>query len=157
MKKITFVLFAFIAGTAFGQESANATVSADIVSPITIKSNGDNLNFGKVLKSTGGTVTVSPDGTRNGTNSIIVESSAFSAATFTINAAEAYNFTIAIPDITLNNGTDDLEVTDFNHNLSSLEGTGTDLPFNIGGTLNVETTDSDGAYTGTVTVTVAYQ
>jgi hypothetical protein len=49
MKKITFILFALIAGTSFAQNSRlklKALVNAEIVSPITIEKAID-LNFGR--------------------------------------------------------------------------------------------------------------
>src|SRR5690606_34811081 len=64
MKKITFILFALIAGTAFGQNSVDgtATINAVIVSPLTISSSG-SLNFGTFTTSVNdATILISADG-----------------------------------------------------------------------------------------------
>lgn len=161
MKRITFILFALIATTGFAQtatNSAEATVSADIVSPITLDLKSGALNFGKILKSNAGTVVLTSGNERSSTiTGLIVESSAYSVPTFTVNAASGYTYSVTIPDITLNNGASALEITNFEHNLTSTTGTGGAQDFNIGGSLTVDVNDADGAYTGTVSVTVAYE
>jgi len=63
MKKITFILFALIAGTTFAQtNNATATVNAEIVAPISIAQDNISLDFGKIAL-TGADMWVNVDNT----------------------------------------------------------------------------------------------
>jgi len=163
MKKITFILFALIAGTTFAQDSdtGTATVNAEIVSPIEI-SDGSDLNFGTINgTATGGTVSVTTSGVRSFSNSdmAITSATAITAANFTVTAANTYLYSISIPDILLTGAGDDMAVT-FIHNrntLSGRTGSGSAQPLNVGGTLTVGDAQVAGTYDGTVSVTVAYE
>ncbi len=166
MKKITFILFALIAGTTFAQNTSSGTAdaSASIVSAITI-ANGTPLNFGKILKGTAGTVIISPDGTRSVTGGITeISGTPFSASTFIVNASEGFTYTINYtPSITLTNaslvaGTKTMTVDTFTNDLgSTVTGTGEDQDLKVGATLNVANDQVEGIYSGTATVTVTYQ
>ncbi|NJW53344.1 DUF4402 domain-containing protein [Salinimicrobium oceani] len=164
MKKITFILFGLIAGTAFGQEGvkAQADVLAEIVSPLEIVS-GTNLNFGTINgTATGGDVTVAFNGNRTFVNPDmeVTSATAPTAASFTIKAASGYLFSITIPNAKLDNGAGlDMDVT-FVHNRKSIArrtGTGNPEELLVGGTLTVGDDQTAGSYTGTVEVTVAYE
>lgn len=165
MKKITFILFAFISITALSQNSsAIADVNAEIVSPIAI-TGGGLLDFGSIAAAGGGNVRVSTDGTRTFSNPEmeIVSSTPVTAATFQVNAALDYSFNIHIPgiDLTRAGGTEVMNVT-FTHNIGGetdgdAVGTGADEDLLVGGLLSVGADQAPGAYTGVVTVTVAYQ
>ena len=166
MKKITFILFALIAGTTFAQDSddATATVNAEIVSPISIE-DGTALNFGTINGTgTGGTVSVTTSGIRSFSNSdmAITTATAITAAKFDITAADTYLYSISIPDIDLapTSGTgDDMAVT-FEHSRTAIAdrtGSGSVQELNVGGTLTVNNAQEAGSYDGTVTVTVAYE
>lgn len=166
MKKITFIVFALISGFAFGQTSGasasgDATASADIVSPITISDGVTDLNFGKIIKdAAGGTVTIAVNGDRSGT-APIVTASAKSAAEFTVNASENYTYSVNLPSdgfLIKNAGGAQMELSSFNHNLGTTPtGTGADQTLNVGATLTVNANQAEGNYSGTMTVTVAYQ
>ncbi|WP_324719105.1 DUF4402 domain-containing protein [Salinimicrobium sp. HB62] len=164
MKKITFVLIALFTGTAFGQEEANATanVNAEIVSPITIVSDGTALDFGTINgTATGGDVSVDINGNRTFTNTAMKVTSAVtpSAATFKITAANEYLYSISIPDITLTGDGSPMNVS-FVHNRNSTTGktgSGSQQPLYVGGTLTVNDNQTAGSYTGEVEVTVAYE
>ncbi|HET8753708.1 MAG TPA: DUF4402 domain-containing protein, partial [Salinimicrobium sp.] len=121
MKKITFLFFALITSAAFAQETAIATVNAEIVKPITISA-GTALNFGSINgTATGGKVRVSTENTRTFSNPDMQMATATppSAAQFLVTAAANYVYSISIPAITLT-GTTEGETMDvtFNHDLS---------------------------------------
>ncbi|PRX49846.1 DUF4402 domain-containing protein [Salegentibacter salegens] len=162
MKKITFILLvSLISGTAFAQSSAEgtATVNAEIVSPIEIN-DGTDLDFGRIIgSSAGGSVTVSTDGDRTATtNDLLAPSTTVQAASFTVKAAEAYKYSITIPGIGLTGAGDDMPVT-FESSLGNenVVGTGADQTLTVGGALTVNALQAEGEYSGTVTVTVAYE
>ncbi|WP_051119746.1 DUF4402 domain-containing protein [Gillisia sp. CAL575] len=163
MKKITFILFALIAGTTFAQDAASAVVNAAIVSPITIVKVGD-LNFGTINgTATGGNVTVTNGGNRSFANDDMVITSAtpITAAIFNITAASSYSYSISIPPSTLAGGSggDPMNVT-FTHSREGSTkriGDGLEQELRVGGTLVVNNAQKVGAYTGTVEVTVAYE
>ena len=162
MKKITFILFALITGTTFAQDTATATstVNAEIISPISIE-NGSELDFGRIIgNAAGGTVTVSTAGDRTTTNSdLLAPSTTVKAASFDVKAADTYNYSIAIPTIDLTfTGGDNMPVT-FDSSLgnANVVGTGAVQTLNVGGVLTVNADQAEGAYAGTVEVTVAYE
>ncbi|HSM62882.1 MAG TPA: DUF4402 domain-containing protein, partial [Gillisia sp.] len=91
MKKITFILFALIAGTTFAQNTANdaAITTAEIVSPLSITKNRA-LNFGRIIGGTagGGTVTIAATdaGARTIPDALDAPLGTVSSAKFTITA-----------------------------------------------------------------------
>ncbi len=169
MKKITFILLALIAGTGFGQTdgsaSGTATVNAEIVTPIAI-ADGTDLNFGSIVAAEGGNVRVNTEGTRTFSNPDmnVTTATTISAASFNVIAADTYSYSISIPSINLVDAagvgvdmpvsfTQDLEgETDGN-----ATGTGSAQELLVGGLLTVAAGQTEGEYTGTVTVTVAYE
>ncbi len=160
MKKITFILIALITGTTFAQSAeGTATVNAAIVSPITISNSSSNLDFGNIATPDAATdIVVSTAGTRTAVAGVTIPGGTISAASFTINAANTYGYTISIPAIDLKRaGEADMSVS-FSSSLGATStGTGADQTLNVGGTLTVGASQGAGAYTGTATVTVAYQ
>ncbi len=165
MKKITFILLALISGTAFAQEgsaSATATVNAEIVTPIAI-ADGTDLNFGSIVAADGGNVRVNTEGTRtfSNNNMDVATATAITAATFDVTAANLYSYSISIPSIVLTGAGDDMPVS-FTHDLEgetdgNAEGTGAAQTLKVGGLLTVAASQTEGAYDGEVTVTVAYE
>ena len=180
MKKITFILFAFIGGAAFAQTTAsgNATVNALVVSPISI-TQGSALEFGRVIGSTdGGVVTVSTAGVRtdNASNNLLAPSDNVQEATFTVKASADHSYSISIPSLNLTGGsgadmavaftsslgtanTEDIDgiITTVPGSYSNVSGTGADQTLKVGGALTVNPLQGEGSYTGTATVTVAYE
>ena len=164
MKKITFILFALIAGTAFGQNttSASADVNAVIVSPISITSTRA-LNFGTIAQETsGGNVRIAHDaiGTRTFSNSGMRVSTSLetpTSAIFEITAPAGYTYGISIPNTTLSFGDFEIPVS-FTHSQTGTgnEGGVTDMLY-VGGLLDVAGNEDSGTYEGVVTVTVAYE
>jgi hypothetical protein len=166
MKKITFILFALIAGTSFAQNgTANTTadVNAEIVTPIAI-ADGTALNFGSIVAAEGGLVRVNNEGTRtfSNTNMKVITANAITAATFNITAALNYAYSISIPSIVLTyTGGTDMPVS-FTQDLlgetdGTATGTGAAQSLKVGGLLTVASGQVAGDYTGIVTVTVAYE
>ena len=160
MKKITFILFALITGTTFAQNgTANetATATADVVSVISIVKDFD-LNFGKVITGTAGTVIIGQDGTRSTSSTAdYVTSTATKAAKFTITAEQGYTYSIGLVNTTLTGAGDPMSFT-LDPSLSAAGNAGNvDKELFIGGTLTVASTQAVGAYAGEVVVTVAYE
>jgi len=162
MKKITFILFALIAGTTFAQNSANetATVNAEIVETIGITSAGA-LNFGKFTTgTTAGTVVIAPLATPTRvftpTNMEIGAFSTFGVPTFTVTKDDNATYSIVLTDTNPTDGTTSLNLNNLTHSLSS-DGGNTATEFTVGGTLNVPSASTPGTYTGEVSVTVTYE
>ena len=165
MKKITFILFALIAGTTFAQNTAEgtATVNALIVSPIGV-STSDNIDFGKIVKTVdGGSVVLPTDGSaRVIPTAMDIASTPTSIATFAVTAEDNTTYSVTIPQLTLKNSSDDTKTmtVDFNHSLNEGSNTSTGntaSTFKVGGTLNVGGNQEAGSYTGTATITVSYE
>jgi len=171
MKKITFILFALIAGTAFAQvgtntATSNAQASAGIVTAIAITEN-TALNFGDVVTDgLVGKAIMTSAGGLSATGGATLISSINSAAEFEVTAAEGVSFVVTVPlntdaAILLTNGIGtDMLVNDFEHDAGTstfvVVGDGTKL-VHVGATLNLNTSQEDGHYTGSYPVTVAYQ
>jgi len=160
MKKITFILLAFISANVFAQDEAKGTadVNAEIVSPIKI-TNGTALDFGRVIGSeAGGTVTIANNSDRTASNDeLLAPSTTVQAASFDVTAANTYNYSILIPGINLTGDGDDMPVT-FTNNLGDTSvGTGSVQELLVGGGLTVNANQAEGNYSGTVEVTVSYE
>jgi len=161
-----------MAGTgAFAQSGATATQTASakckLIYPITLTKNTD-LNFGTIAVTSGGSGTLVANpiaGTFNptalGVVPVDIGTQAFAAFTVGGEATYVYTITPQAGDATLTNGAGTMTVSAFT--ASKATGTigagtpGTDT-FTVGGTLNVTAAATIyGNYTGTFTVTVAYQ
>ncbi len=164
MKKITFILFALIAGTAFGQNSSSATtdVNAIIVSPISIESTRA-LNFGTIAQeSGGGNVRIAHDevGTRTFSNTSMEVTTSLetpTSAKFEITAPTGYTYGISVPSTIQSFGSFEIPVS-FTHSQGATNNDGgtTDILY-VGGLLDIAGNEDPGTYEGTVTVTVTYE
>jgi hypothetical protein len=161
---LTFILLV-IAVSSFAQVTATASTSATIVTPIAISKTVD-MDFGNVavLGTSGGTVILTPAGTRTKTGGVTLPATTgtVSAASFTVTGATGYTYAITLPssDITLSDGaTHTMTVGTFTSNPS---GTGTltggTSTLTVGATLNVSAGQVAGAYTNAadLAVTVNY-
>jgi Domain of unknown function (DUF4402) len=152
---------------ADGQSAtATATASATIILPIAIAKTGD-LVFGKLaVGATGGTVAVSAADavTIAGTNHTITQPASDTgspaAAAFTVTGEPNMTYAITLPadgTITLTSGGNSMAVNGFT---SSLGATGTltggTQALKVGATLSVADSQASGSYTGSFSVTVAY-
>lgn len=166
MKKITFILFALIAGTSFAQggdasAKASAQVNALIVQPISVQVES-NMNFGSiatdgeigtVILNANSDVTAAAESTAS-----LVESNR-RAALFLVKAANDYGYSISLPEtVTLTSGNENMILDNFNSSLGETSiGTGVNQLLYVGGTLNVGASQPAGTYNGEVTVSVAYE
>jgi hypothetical protein len=156
-----------VSTTAFAQESATATSSSTVVTPISITSSNAGLLFGNIaVKSTGGggTVILGTDGVRASTAGVTLPATAgtFNEATFTVGGEADYTYAITLPtasfDLT-DGGTNTMAVSDA---VSAPASTGTlatgSDEISVGATLTVASAQVAGTYTNTtdLIVTVNY-
>lgn len=166
MKNLKFFTLAIailgFTATSFAQNTATttATASANILQHLTIV-NAGNLNFGNIIASNAlGTVKVIPAGTRTATDGAALPTGVagtVSAAAFTVTGEEDATYAVTLPTapVTITDGTNNMTVTAFESNSTNVLTGGTQT-FQVGGTLNVAASQAAGAYTGTFSVTVAY-
>ncbi len=160
MKKITFIVFALIAGTAFGQNSDNATavVNAEIVSPLGITSEGA-LNFGTFTTSVNdATITILADGSDKTFSETDMElpDDIFSNPTFTVTKSDnvQYGLDLEVSEVPTD-GTNSLSLSNLTSTASAENNDITS--FSVGGTLNVPSSAIEGLYEGQIKVTVTYE
>jgi hypothetical protein len=146
------------------QAGATATAAATIVTPISIVKTTD-MNFGNVAvqTGTGGTVVMTPAGTRTSTSGVTLPAAGgtVSAASFTVNGHATYTYAITLPaSVTLTDAASHSMVVDNFSSTPTATGTltgGTET-LNVGATLNVTAAQPAGVYTSATpfTVTVNY-
>ncbi|HNP21327.1 MAG TPA: DUF4402 domain-containing protein [Panacibacter sp.] len=169
MRKSISIIAAVLAITAissktYAQETASATATATIVTPISITKTVD-MNFGNIAvqSSNGGTVVLGVNGSRSATGGVTLPAvtGTVTAASFTINGEGSYSYTITIPSAnhTISDGTHTMTVNAF---VSNPSGTGTltsgTQTLNVGATLNIAASQAAGTYVSSVPfdVTVNY-
>jgi hypothetical protein len=159
-------VLAALATPALAQNSATATASgsATIIQPLTITKNND-LAFGAIVKPTTGTATVTINGStgaRTVTGTAAANATGVSRAVFTVSGEGAQHFSITVPStFSMTSGANSLVVTTANPTgatglLSGSIGSTGSLSLGVGGSFNLTSATASGAYTGTFTVTVAY-
>lgn len=151
-------------------QSASTTGSGSItvIRPLTLTKTAD-LKFGTVVRpATGsGTAVISAAGARSVTGGVVGLSSgdAPAAAAFTVAGEGGQSVSVTVPaSFSMANGTDTLVVTTSNsltgsaasQTLSNALGSAGSLAFTVGGSVPVASTTATGAYTGTFTVSAAY-
>ncbi len=163
MLKKFFILLIIISSFAFGQvTSADAVVTVNMLSPLSIATGAGNLDFGEiVLAGSPVTKTIQP----------------IDGQVFNITGQPNLHITITFNPVTLTNTqwvslyggtvgniafTPDVETSDFkkvtsgkNYKLSNKGTIGT-LDLLVGGTINVTANQPQGDYTGLFTITVSY-
>jgi len=140
---------------------ASATVSADITTKIAVRTiNG--LYFGEISSgSEAGTLTLSTGGVRTTTGGVSVNRAvAGSPASFDLQGAPNASYTVSFPAaVILTNGSPNSMVVDgFNSspdNTGVIDASGQQTLY-VGGTLNVDSNQSFGSYTGLLNITVDY-
>jgi hypothetical protein len=167
MKKIILVLIVIggFSAASFAQETASATATANIVTPIAISKTTD-MNFGNVAvsSSTAGTVILAPAGTRtkSGGVTLPVVPGTVTSAAFTITGQENYTYTISLPSthtLSLSDNSASMVVNTFTSTPSATGTlTGGTQTVNVGATLNVGAAQKAGQYTNATgfEVTVNY-
>jgi len=158
-----------VAAPALAQSaSTTGSGSITVIRPLTITKTAD-LKFGTVVRpGTGsGSVAVSAAGARSVTGGVVGLSSGDTpaAAAFTVAGEGGQSVSVTIPaTFSMANGSDTLTVTTTNsltgsaatQTLSNALGSAGSLAFNVGGSVPVASTTATGAYTGTFTVSAAY-
>lgn len=126
-------------------------------------SNVRPLAFGSFAASSGGTVTVSTAGMCSAGGSVVlVNSSACAAAEFTVSGDPNATYFIELPSnhfVTLSGPGSDMTITDFTSTPSGANGVigaSGSQTLSVGGTLNVESKQAAGEYSGSFTVIVNY-
>jgi Domain of unknown function (DUF4402) len=172
VKSIAFAVAALtvsVAAPALAQSaSTTGTGSITVIRPLTLTKNAD-LRFGTVVRpsSGAGTAVVSAAGARSVTGGVVGLSSGDTpqAAQFTVDGEGGQSISVTIPaTFSIANGTDTLTVTTSNNlsgsaasqTLSNALGSAGSLSFRVGGSVPVASTTATGAYTGTFTVSAAY-
>lgn len=167
---VAAAVLAAVGGQALAQTSSNTSVSGTmtVYQPITLNKTSD-LSFGTVMRPASGNGTVTIDA-QSGTRSVTGGASpvangpnaAPSRAAFNVTGEAGMNFTVTYPQ-TFNmtrNGSDPIQVT-----LNSTMGGGQLVgapgqqgtqSFGIGGQVLLSNGTPTGSYTGSFTVTVAY-
>jgi hypothetical protein len=149
---MTTVMLAGIATGTYAQETASATATAAVIAPISITKDVD-MNFGNVAvqSTTGGTVVLTPEGTRTKTGGVTLPTTTgtVTAASFTIGGTGNYTYAITLPStaLTITSGANTMTVTAFT---STPSGTGQltagTQTLNVGATLNVSAAQPAGTY-----------
>lgn len=156
-------------GTAKAATS-NLTVDAVLVQPITINC-GTPIDFANLYNTPADTITISTAGARTegaGADNIAPGGTP-NAGICSIDGTDGAIVDLNIPDDTVTDGTDVLEVDNFtvaggagvvggpNDFDLTLGVSGVAEDFSIGADLTIGAGDDPGTYTGTITVTAAYQ
>lgn len=156
-----------IAAPAFAQSATTqGTGSITIVRPLTVTKNAD-LQFGTVVRpaSGNGTVVISNAGARSFTGGVAGLSTGATpgAAQFTVEGEGGQSVSVTVPQtFQLVNGSDSLQVTTSNNlsgstqTLSNGLGSTGNMTFKVGGSVPVSNGTPLGVYTGTFTVSAAY-
>lgn len=178
MKKLKLLLSALVliafAENASAQTSATATANAKIVSAISIV-NDDDLDFGSIVPSTGGTVSIAATsgGTRTSGGAVVLTSAPTSPAKFTVTGDGNATYAITrLPasgtPIQLNSGGNNMSAAlivsaggtgaeTATGRIGGTTGTNGTQEIFIGGTLTVGNAQAAGTYvSGNITITVAY-
>lgn len=159
------ILLAGFTTATFAQETATATATATIVTPISISKTVD-MNFGNVAvqTATGGTVLLTPGGSRTSTSGVTLPTAAgtVTAATFTVSGVGTYTYSITLPStaLTITSSSNTMTVTDFISSpspIGTLAAGGTQT-LTVGATLNVAAAQPAGVYVSATpfNVTVNY-
>lgn len=171
MKKIiaaaVLVTGLFGSTSAFAQATASTSASGSVtlIRPITITKTAD-LEFGRVVKPTAGTGTVSmtnaSDTTTASAGAVALAGITTSRAKFTIDGEGAQVVNITVPaTFVITNTVDNITVTTTQNlgastTLSGALGAAGNASLNVGGSFSVPAANSTGLYTGTLNVSVAY-
>jgi hypothetical protein len=121
--------------------------------------NTQDFNFGKFAGGSGysGTITIDTSGVRSFSGSVIRVGTVFSPAQFTITGNGGKSYTLTLPtEFTISSGANQMIVSAIS---SSIPVTGVipasgSLPFVVGGTLTVNSTQNNGTYSGTLIISV---
>jgi hypothetical protein len=141
----------------------NATATARIVRPLTLTWVQD-LDLGTILLSgagawTGAVVSIDRNGVFSCTDPNVTCSGATQVATYNVAGTNNQIVTVSAPDVTLTNANDGSTLLMTVDSPGTVTLTNSGAPgrdFSLGGSITVDSTTSDGVYTGTFDVTVDY-
>ena len=160
-----FSLAALAAAPGFAQSTgtASTTATTSIVSPISLAQTSP-LVFGQVVKGAiagTSTVTLTAAGSRSvsGGSAYLGATTGVAVAAYKVTGENGATFSIGAPGFNMSQGALTLAVTPLlSSSTGTLSGTGgaATATFTIGGSFPVDSTTTSGAYTGTMSVTVAY-
>lgn len=139
--------------------SAAASASAKIYQPISIKKTSD-LNFGAMIATpNSGKVVLDTAGVRTASGGAVLASAAgVAAASFQVDGEPNVAYNLALPaSISITSGGNSMTVDTFTSDAATtqLDSKGTQA-FNVGASLSVGANQAAGLYSGSFSVTVAY-
>lgn len=148
-----------------GSAQASANATATIVKAISIDKVKD-LQFGKIIAApTAGQVAIQTNGSRTiaaGNVVLFNQGSDHQAASFKTMGTPGAGYSLVLPadgsvSLTRTGGTETMTIEGFVHSANrTLDASTGEETFNVGATLNVGANQAPGQYTGTFTVTAAY-
>lgn len=171
MKKVlvsALAIVAFVLSATAADNVANKTVSvqgkARIITPITLANTSSQaLDFGIIARGAGNSTVVvgsvaAPSINVASGDAVVLTSAPQTAAKFTVGGESGKTYAITIPSTaqTITDGTNNLSITAFTCSNGAVGTIGTNDVFYVGGTLTVPSTAVAASYTGTFSVTVAY-
>lgn len=154
---VAVIMIAYSASAnAQGSATTSGNAAARIVAPITLTA-VNTLDFGTIYNNAAGTVTMTPGSVRSAAGANLSPIAVGQAGSFTVGGEATLTYSITLPadgTVTIANGVNTMAIDGFNHNAG---GTPT-VPqtFNVGAVLTVAAGQVPGNYTGTYSVTVAY-
>jgi hypothetical protein len=154
------IFIQYTSGAQTNSNTVNVIIHIRLISPLSL-TNSTDLDMGLVIPgATAGTVTLNPaTGAQGKTGGIIFASATGTPAQFGVSGQPSHAIAISFgsTNITLTgpSGTMTLALTSSPAGSATLNASGV-ATLNVGGTLNVAANQSDGNYSGTMAVTVAY-
>jgi hypothetical protein len=157
------LLVAGAAAPAFatqGSQSVNA--SAAVITPITTSATA--MNLGSLVmdaSNTAGTLVLSPLGARSVTGGVnLVGGATGTAGSVSVTAQSGNTYSVTLPtSVSLTSGANSMTLDTFTSSiaqLSGVTGNGSAQTYPIGATLHAGASQAAGTYTGSFTVTAAY-
>lgn len=146
---------------AQAQDSASATVVAEIAPAAISLQNTGGLHFGRILPyGRRGNVTVHANGYTLATNAYLLDASAARAASWTVSGTPGAPYRVVLPaTLTVDNGSDSMTLSwIFRSGAATLalDGSGAGA-FTVGAVLDVGANQAPGTYLGVLPVTVGYE
>jgi hypothetical protein len=156
--RLAFCLLALSAPALFAADNATVTASARIYKPITLALTNGGLSFGDIFTDpTGGTVTLDPAGVRSTSGPVLATTGSAYAAAFAVTGKRNATYAITLPaSASLAGPGAPMTVNGFQTSAAgTLDGSGNQA-FTLGATLAIGANQTDGDYSGTFSVSVAY-
>ena len=145
-------------------DPATGDAKAEVITPVTLAHDGDaTLNFGRMVVTSAGTVSVPADNTTGSaayTGGVTLASGGDVTAAyhFTVSGlTSGVTYTVNLPaSITLDLTTDNTKHLTVNSVTTNVSAGASAAEFYVGGTLDVPASVTEGTYTGTYNVTITY-